>query len=290
MRKLFSFKKKPKVEKGSTASLDAVFAASQERGRVAFIPYITAGYPTKSDTVPLLLAMQAGGADVIELGMPFSDPLADGPTIQRASFVALQSGVTMDDVFGFVVEARGLGLTVPVVLMGYYNPFLAYGEAKVVQAAADAGISGFIVVDLPSDEAKKFCEACSKHSVSFIPLIAPTSTDKRMEQLAAVASGYLYCVSVTGVTGSRSELSSDLGPYMERVKKFFPSVPLAIGFGLSTHEHMKTVDKIAQGAVMGSAVIKAVDLGTDTASRVEKLTAFCNGVVFGPDGPPAAAH
>ena len=157
----------------------------------------------------------------------------------------------------------------------------------MVQAAAEAGISGFIIVDLPSDEADKFCSACSKHSVSFIPLIAPTSTDKRMEQLSAVASGYLYCVSVTGVTGSRTELSTDLGPYMERVKKFFPTVPLAIGFGLSNHEHMKTVDQIADGAVMGSAVIKAVDLGTDTASRVEQLTAFCKDVVFGPDGAAA---
>merc|ERR1740117_2175009 len=113
-------------------------------------------------------------------------------------------------------------------MMGYYNPFLAYGEAKVVQAAAEAGVSGFIIVDLPSDEAETFCAACAKHSVSFIPLIAPTSTDKRMQQLSAVASGYLYCVSVTGVTGSRSELSTDLAPYMERVKTFFPDVPLAI--------------------------------------------------------------
>ena len=187
-----------------SALVKAAFAKANAENRPAFIPYVTAAFPDADSTVPMLLALQEGGADVIELGMPFSDPMADGPTIQRSSFIGLSNGVTTKSCLESVVEARKRGLTVPVILMTYYNIFSAYGEAKMVKDCAETyGIQGFIVVDLPLEEAAVFSEACKTHDLCFVPLVAPTSQDDRLATIAAHSSGYVYCVSVTGTTGAR---------------------------------------------------------------------------------------
>mmetsp|Transcript_8806 Transcript_8806/g.15500 ORF Transcript_8806/g.15500 Transcript_8806/m.15500 type:complete len:266 (-) Transcript_8806:28-825(-) len=257
------------------ADLEKTFAECKAKGRAAFVPYITAGYPTKDATVEQMLALQEGGADVIELGMPFSDPIADGPTVQKSSFVALQQGVQLKDCFEFTKQARAKGLTVPVILMGYYNPFAQFGEENLAKACVDATISGFIVVDLTGPEVVRFAKICAAHDLAYVPLVAPTSTDKRLAEVAEFASGYVYCVSVTGITGARSELPPDLKEFTDRVRSKF-NVPLAVGFGLNTREHFVAVSKLAEGAVMGSIIIKTIESGGDSVEgQCEALRNFC---------------
>lgn len=203
---------------------------------------------------------QAGGAGVIELGVPFTDPMADGATIQRTNEVALAHAppVSLSDCIAFVKKARAAGLTVPVVLMGYYNPLLAYGVDKLMADCASAGVDGFIVVDLPPEEGSQFVVACRKHKLSFVPLVTPASTNERIAQLSTVADGFLYCVSLTGVTGARDSLPKELPEFIARVRAN-SNAPLAVGFGVSTREHVAQIASFADGVVVGSAVCKAVD-------------------------------
>ncbi|KAG8892593.1 tryptophan synthetase, partial [Tulasnella sp. 403] len=176
-------------------ALRNVFAERKREGVPAFVTFVTAGFPTPADTVPMLLAMEKGGADIIELGMPFSDPMADGPAIQESNTIALNHGVGFQETLDCVAEARKLGLKTPVILMGYYNPILAYGEEKSVQAARRVGANGFIVVDLPPEEAVRFREICAKEDVSYIPLVAPSTTLGRIKFLASIADSFMYIVS-----------------------------------------------------------------------------------------------
>ena len=215
----------------------------------------------KDDTIPLLLALQEGGADVIEVGVPFTDPMADGTTIQRANEVALANGIVGPGMcISIVKEARKKGLKVPVVLMGYCNPFIMYsgGVDKLGKDCQDAGVSGFIMVDLPVEEATDVLNMCGKYELSFVPLLAPTSTDERIEKLAKTASSWIYAVSVTGVTGARANLASDLPAFLARIRKH-TDVPVAVGFGVSKREHVLDLKKNgADGAVVGSAIINAI--------------------------------
>jgi len=247
--------------------------AAFERGRVEarplFGPYVTAGYPSRGDSVPILLAMQQAGADVIEFGVPFSDPLADGATIQHANHVAVAAGVTLRDCFGFVREARRQGLAVPLLLMGYYNPILAIGEGAAVSEAKDAGVDGFIVVDLPPEEAGSFVAGCRTHDLSFVPLIAPTTSDARMDRIAAAADAFIYIVSVTGTTGQGNVATDTLPELVARVRRH-SNLPLAVGFGITRREDVIAVGKTADAAIIGSAIIAAIDRpgAGDPASRV----------------------
>jgi len=260
------------------AELEKTFAKCAQAGRVAFVPYMTAGYPSKECTVRHLLAMQEGGADIIELGMPFSDPLADGPTIQQSGFVALKGGVTLNDCFDFVKSARKQGLTVPVILMGYWNPFEQYGQEKLVKDGFDATLSGFIAVDLSGPEAERFGQICKEGKMAYIPLVAPTTTDKRLAEVAKFASGYVYCVSVTGITGNRDSLPEDLPEFAQRVSKATP-LPIAVGFGLKTRQHVKDVGQYAQGAIMGTSIVATVrDAGPDLDAQCAALTKFIKDV------------
>lgn len=234
------------------------FANARATGKALFIPYVTAGYPTPAHTPQLLLAMEAGGADVIEIGMPFTDPLADGATIQHANQVALEQHVRYTDCLQYVREARARGLQAPVLFMGYYNPLLAYGEERACADAAAAGADGFIIVDLPADEAKDFLAACNRHDLSFVPLIAPTTREDRMSELARAADAFVYCVSVTGTTGGKTVNATDLPSFIDRVKAH-TDVPIAIGFGVSTRAHVEAVSRIADAAVIGSAIIARID-------------------------------
>jgi tryptophan synthase len=256
--------------------LRETFARGKREKRALFMPYVTGGYPSRVDTVDILLAMEAGGADVIEVGVPFSDPLADGATIQHANHVAVEQGVTLRECLDFIHEARARGLAAPVLLMGYYNPILSLGEERTCLLAAEAGADGFIVVDLPPEEASSFLTACRANDLSFVPLVAPTTSDERIPLLAEVADAFLYCVSVTGTTGERSALAADLPAFLRRVRKH-TKLPLAVGFGISRREHVEEVGKIADAAIVGSAIIAALD-AADAESRAQCVREFVEDV------------
>lgn len=223
-----------------------------------------------TDTPDILLGMQEGGAAVIELGIPYTDPQADGATIQQTNQVAIKGGTSeIGQSLAMVKKAREQGLTVPVVLMGYYNPFLQYGLEKLCEDANAAGADGFIVVDLPPEEGMQLNKACIANGLSNVPLVAPTSSDKRIKALASMASTFMYCVSVTGVTGARETLPPDLAEFIKRVRSH-TDLPLAVGFGISNPDMVQGVANMADGVVVGSAILKAMDkvgLDADTATK-----------------------
>ncbi|KAJ0411025.1 hypothetical protein ATCC90586_003627 [Pythium insidiosum] len=272
--------KKLPPKKKHKQSIDQVFSAAKATKKPAFITFTACGFKTKADTVEIMLALQRGGANIIELGIPYSDPQADGPTIQKAHQVGVDQGITLHDVLATVKEARAKGLLVPVVLMGYYNNILQYGEGKVCADAKEAGADGFIIVDLPPEEARFLSDEAKKHGLSYIPLVSPTTTEVRMKQIASVAHGFVYCVSLTGVTGERSELPPNLDSFMAKIRANI-SLPLALGFGLSTREHFVQAGELADGVVMGSKVIKVIEASpSDTASRAANVEAFCKSIVY----------
>ena len=222
------------------------------------MPYTPAGFPNLPVSEEIILNLVEGGADLIEIGVPFSDPLADGPTVQRASQVALGNGVRLADCLDVVQRLRAVhGVTIPLILMGYYNPILQYGIERFAADAAAAGVDGVIVPDLPVEESDDLLTACREHERDLIFMMAPTSTDERMAEIAARSSGFIYCVSLTGVTGSRSALP-DLGPYLQRIRTH-TSLPLAIGFGVSTPVQVRQVAALADGVAVGSALINALE-------------------------------
>ncbi|KAJ3410892.1 tryptophan synthetase [Chytridiales sp. JEL 0842] len=240
--------------------------------RPVFVAYVTAGFPESDDTVDILLGLQKGGADIIELGVPFSDPIADGPTIQDSSFIALSNGTDIPKCLDYVAQARAKGLTVPVVFMGYYNPFLIYGEKKLMEDCKKVGVAGFIIVDLPPEEAVRFRDLTSEFGLSYIPLIAPSTTDSRIQHLTSVADSFIYVVSTLGVTGARASVSSGLSDLLARIKKY-SSLPLAVGFGVSTHEHFVQVGSQAEGVVIGSKIVSIVK-AAPKGQRAQKIQEY----------------
>ncbi len=234
-------------------------ARLRKKGRLGLIAYLTVGYPDTETTLRLVPALAAGGADMVELGVPFSDPLADGTTIQRASHCALQQGVTPALCLDVVKQLRARGLAIPLLLMGYYNSVLAYGIDEFARDAGAAGADGLIEVDLPPEEAAGVQTACAGRGLDLIYLLAPTSSDERIALVAAQASGFIYCVSLTGVTGARGQLPAGLSQFLARVRGH-TSLPLAVGFGISKREHLETVAGLgAEAAVIGSAIINVID-------------------------------
>ncbi|KAI0112328.1 tryptophan synthetase [Hypoxylon sp. NC0597] len=260
-------------------ALKQTFKRCKAENRAALVTYVTAGYPKPEDTPDILLGLQRGGADVIELGVPFTDPIADGPTIQTANTVALANGVTIKSTLEMVRDARSRGLTAPVLLMGYYNPLLSYGEDELLRDCKAAGINGFIVCDLPPEEAISFRKLCSKGSLSYVPLIAPATSDTRMRLLCALADSFIYVVSRMGVTGALGTLNANLPNLLERVKKYSGDKPAAVGFGVSTREHFQSVASIADGVVIGSqliTILKEAEPGKG-AQAVEEYCAHVSG-------------
>ncbi|KAK3670307.1 anthranilate synthase / indole-3-glycerol phosphate synthase [Recurvomyces mirabilis] len=238
--------------------IKAAFARAKRENRAALVTYTTAGYPTIGETADVLLGMEAGGSDVIELGTPFTDPIADGPTIQKANTKALENGTTTTSCLNIVREARKRGLRAPVLLMGYYNPLLAYGEERMLKDAKAAGVNGFIMVDLPPEEAVRFRGHCTDYGLSYVPLIAPATSEKRMKLLCSIADSFIYVVSRMGVTGATGALSSGLPDLLAKVHKFSGGIPAAVGFGVSTREHFVEVGKVAEGVVIGSQIINTL--------------------------------
>ncbi len=240
------------------------FATAKEKGRGVLIPYFMSGYPSATQSVQLVLAAAQGGADIIELGMPFSDPLADGATIQHAGHIALERGMTIS---GCMEIARQVATSnpIPLILMGYYNPLLAYGIERFCAEAASSGICGLIIPDLPAEEAAPLQQAAQKHGLALIFLIPPTTTNERIAQIVKVAAqghpSFIYCVSLSGVTGSRTALPTHLRSFIARVRGYTKeyNLPIAVGFGLSTPEHIAEVTSYADGSVVGSALVNLID-------------------------------
>jgi len=237
----------------------AAFEKCRSEGRAALIPFVTAGYPTLFQSEQNLLAIVKGGADLIEIGVPFSDPLADGTTVQATSQKALDNGTTLQDCIELVRRLRSEhGVEIPLLLMGYTNPFYQYGPERLAEVAAEVGIDGFLIPDLPSDESEEFAAPLRKHGRDLVFFLAPTSTINRIRDAASRATGFIYCVALTGVTGARSTLSSDLPEYIARVR-VETDLPLAIGFGISTADHVQQASNLAEGVVVASALINYLD-------------------------------
>ena len=239
----------------------AAFAATRAAGRAALMPYFTLGYPDRATSLEVIAAI-AGDSDLLELGVPFSDPLADGPTIQHSTQVALEGGTTLAGCLAMLRELRRRGVDTPVLLFGYYNPFLAYGLPALARDARAAGAQGFIVPDLPLDEAADFEEAAAGEGLALIQFLAPTSSAPRIAAVCARARGFIYLVSVTGITGARAALQADLAGFIGRVRAQ-TATPLAVGFGISTPEQAATVGRLADGVIVGSALVNAVDAAGD---------------------------
>jgi tryptophan synthase alpha chain len=240
------------------------FEQARKEGRGVLIPYLMCGYPSAAQSVKLVLAAATGGADIIELGLPFSDPLADGVTIQHAGQIALEHGMTIKGCMEVASQVAAC-TTVPLLFMGYYNPIMAYGSDRFCADARACGICGLIIPDLPPEEATSLREATQRNGLALIFLIPPTTPDERIAKIVeSVASGpgsFIYCVSLSGVTGSRKELPPDLRSFIARVRRYTNDreLPIAVGFGLSTPEHIAEVTGYADGAVVGSAVVNLVD-------------------------------
>ena len=250
--------------------ISSAFDALKARNRKAFIPYIMAGDPDSGKTLEQVLLLERCGADIIELGVPFSDPLADGPTIQKAAGRALKSGTTLSKVLSMVRDLRGK-TDIPLILMTYYNPVFKYGEEAFVHDAIQAGVDGIIIPDLPPEEAGELIKLSRKGQdgkrLDTIFLIAPTSTPMRIKKIAASSSGFVYYVSITGITGTAFELDDDFRGHLDRVKQATDK-PVAVGFGISSPDQALIVAQIADGVIVGSALVKVFN---ETPEKAENL-------------------
>jgi tryptophan synthase alpha chain len=252
--------------------IQARFQSLARDRRKALIPYITAGDPYPSLTVPLMRGLVEAGADIVELGVPFSDPMADGPVIQRAGERALKHGVGLCDVLRLVVDFRKADNATPIVLMGYANPLEAMGVEKFIAAAKSAGVDGVIVVDYPPEECEQFAAAAKQAGIDPIFLLAPTSTDRRIEQVARVGSGYLYYVSLRGVTGAANLDLSEVSSRIPRIRAA-TRLPIGVGFGIRDADSARRVAETADAVVIGSRIIQEIEAGS-ADQAVARVKAF----------------
>jgi len=255
----------------SKARIEARFAALKAEGRAAFVPYIMAGDPDAATAQGILDALPGAGADLIELGFPFSDPMAEGPPIQRSAQRALAAGTTFDDVLALVRGFRKADQATPIILMGYMNIVLHRGIEAFARDAADAGVDGLIIVDCPPEEAGPLADALDAANVSLIRLATPTTDDKRLPVVVRRTSGFVYYVSVAGVTGVKEADAAAVAPHVERVRKA-SGLPVAVGFGIRTPERAAAIARVADAVVVGSALVdevaEAVDMNEDVTTRV----------------------
>jgi tryptophan synthase alpha chain len=238
------------------ARIAGAFATCRGQGRAALMPYVTLGYPSTKASLAVVEAI-APFSDLLELGVPFSDPIADGPAIQFSTQTALENGMTTAGCLAIVRELRGRGVQTPALLMGYANPILAYGEAALVRDAAAAGVDGLIVPDLPLEESAALRAQATAAGIGLISFLAPTSSEERIHRTAAAAQGFIYLVSVTGVTGARASLRADLASFVARIREL-TDVPVAVGFGISTPQQAAEVSVFADGVIVGSALVEII--------------------------------
>lgn len=260
--------------------IGATFEELKARDRKALIPYLTIGYPRLALTPALVQAMAEAGADLLELGIPFSDPIADGPIIQRAAYEALRQGVNLERCLAVARKLRRDGLGIPLLFMGYYNPIFHYGQERFCQECQRVGIDGLIVPDLPPEEAEGLRAACLENGLDLIFLLAPTSTPERVELVASLASGFIYLVSLTGVTGPRDSLPAELESFVARVRAR-TSQPLCVGFGVSSPQQARRVGEVADGVVVGSAIVR---LAGESEEPLKQVSSFVGRLRRGLDG------
>jgi tryptophan synthase alpha chain len=261
------------------------FAALAEEGRAGLVTFVTAGDPDHDISAAILRGLPSAGADIIELGMPFTDPMADGPAVQEASQRALRAGQTMRRTLAMVRDFRTQDDDTPVVLMGYYNPIYIYGVNSFTEDAADAGVDGLIIVDMPPEEDAELREPAARAGIDFVRLTTPTSDDARLPTLMRAASGFVYYVSITGVTGTRSAETSSITDAVARIRKY-TDLPLAIGFGVKTPAQAANIARIADAAVVGSAIVDRIasavaDGAGSTHDPVQSVLQFVNSLASG---------
>ena len=248
------------------------FGQLKKQGAKAFIPYITSGDPSLDITYELILALEQSGADIIELGVPFSDPIADGPVIQRATERALHNGVTLRKVLELGERIRKKS-QIPLVLFSYFNPLLNYGLERLARDAVKSGFDGILASDLTVEESQPFVQTMRAAGLNTLFLAAPTSSAERMKKIAEASNGFLYAVSRTGVTGEQQTLASDLKEFLQRLRTHTTS-PIAVGFGISHPDHVRAVWQEADGAIVGSAIVKEIETHIGGTDLVEKVAAF----------------
>lgn len=267
------------VVANAESRIDRRFAALRDEGRAGLVAFVTAGDPDLATSAEILRGLPAAGADVIELGMPFSDPMADGPAIQASSLRALKSGMTLKGVLEMVRGFRAEDPDTPIVLMGYYNPIYRFGVEAFLQAAVAAGVDGLIVVDLPPEEDEEFCIPAIRAGLHFIRLATPTTDDARLPAVLTHTGGFLYYVSIMGITGTRAVDAGAVEQAVTRLKRH-TDLPIAVGFGIKTPEQAAEIAKVADAAVVGSAIVDAVKAGLDDDGRArDGLAAAVLGLV-----------
>jgi tryptophan synthase alpha chain len=271
-----------------TTRIDHRFAALKEQGRAALVTFLTAGDPDGDTSLAILKALPQAGADVIELGMPFTDPMADGPAIQASSLRALKAGQTMNKTLAIVRAFREADDTTPIVLMGYYNPIYIYGVAKFLDDAKAAGVDGLIVVDLPPEEDDELCIPTLKTGLNFIRLATPTTDDQRLPAVLENTSGFVYYVSITGITGMAAPDTGKVTEAIARIKRH-TALPVAVGFGVRTATHARAIAQGADGVVVGSALVDALRASLDrndkaTCKTVNAVTDLVAGLAKGVQG------
>jgi len=257
--------------------ISETFAKLRRSGRGGFIPFITAGDPDLATTELLLVELAAAGADIIELGVPFSDPVADGETIQRASERALRKGVTLRDALTCVARAKR-HIDVPIVLFSYFNPLLKFGEDRLASEAKQAGVDGVLVTDLIPEVAETWIERLVQRELDPIFLVAPTTSDNRLKQIAQQAHGFIYAVSRAGVTGARHEIARDAEILVKRVRSV-SELPVAVGFGISTAEQVREVWRFADAAVVGSAIVREIEQLGNSPGVVKRIGDFARSLL-----------
>lgn len=243
------------------------FNELKTRGEMALIVYITAGFPSLEESMDNAISLAKNGADIIEIGVPFSDPVADGPTIQYSSEAALSNGVTLKDI---IKEIKKIKLDTPLVIMSYLNPLLAYGKEKLFKDMRDAGISGIIIPDLPVEDSREWTSLGRTYDIDVIFLVAPTSSPKRIRHIVKKSRGFIYCVSVTGTTGARDKLSPGLIRFLKEVRELSDK-PIAVGFGISNSQQIKSFRKEVDGVIVGSRIIEAIKRNEDLKELVKKF-------------------
>jgi tryptophan synthase alpha chain len=254
-----------------TTRIDARFAELNSQGRSAFITFVMAGDPDPATSLEIIKALPNAGADIIEIGMPFTDPMADGPAIQAAGLRALKAGMTLKKTLSMVGEFRKTETRTPIVLMGYYNPIYIYGVDRFLADAKSAGVDGLIIVDLPPEEDTELCLPAMQAGLNFIRLATPTTDDKRLPAVLANTSGFVYYVSITGITGSASADSAAVGDAVARIKRH-TKLPVCVGFGIRTAEAARAIAQNADGAVVGTALVDALHASLDAAGRTTPAT------------------
>jgi len=270
--------------------ISAMFARAKQEHRAAFLPYFPIGYPTYAESIEAIAAMAAEGVDGFEIGIAFSDPLADGAVIQAATQIALENGTTVKHCLQAVTELRARGVDQPMLMMGYMNPMLAYGLERFVVDAKAAGANGIIVPDLPPEEAGVLAAACAHEGLALIFFLAPTSGAARIELVAKQATGFIYVVALTGVTGIRDQLPAGLSEFITRVREHAHDVPLVMGFGISKPEHARRMNDLVDGFIVGTAMVRAGSQGVEAVRALARdLRHALNGDVDVDENSPESA-